>query len=201
MVSLEFGSWSLCAGNILCLILLCGVVACCLVVAVILLRWFLKFLQIVMAVVAEFILFCSALLASWIGAVGRVFEVVEMNRNEAILEEILENGDLLLEDENGDDVWWYAVNGEETEMETEIDRDWLRWWRIGVARQEREEMWKRVWRELDERDREAFGDVLDYYGGLLRYVEDLGNEYRGWDTIVEEFGDIDIYDDDWEEWG
>ena len=28
------------------------------------------------------------------------------------------------------------------------------------------------------------------------YVEILGNEYRGWDTIVEEFGDIDIYDDD-----
>ena len=198
---ISFGSWSLCTENILCLILLCGVVACCLVVAVILLRWLLKFLRIVMAVLGEFFLFCAALFGSWIGAVGRVFEVVEMNRNEAILEEILENGDLLLEDENGDDVWWYAVNGEETEMETEIDRDWLRWWRIGVARQEREEMWKRVWRELDERDREAFGDVLDYYGGLLRYVEVLGNEYRGWDTIVEEFGDIDIYDDDWEEWG
>ena len=81
MVSLEFGSWSLCAGNILCLILLCGIVACCLAVAVILLRWLLKFLQIVMAVVGEFFLFCSALFGSWIGAVGRVFEVVEMNRN------------------------------------------------------------------------------------------------------------------------
>ena len=109
---------------------------------------------------------------------------------------------MLLEDENGDNVWRYAVNGEEAEVETEVDRKWLRWWRIGVARQEREEMWKRVWRELDERDREAFGDMLDYYGELLWYAEDLGDEYvRGWDTVVEEFGDKDIYDDDWEEWG
>ena len=151
MVSLEFGSWSRCSGSVLCLILLCGVGACCLVVAVILLRWLLKFLRIVMAAVGEFFVFCCALFGSWMGAVGRAFEIMEMNGEEAILEEILEDGDLLLEDENGDDVWEYAVlaiNGEEVEVEAEVetedDREWLRWWRIGRAQQESEEMWRRV---------------------------------------------------------
>ena len=89
----------------------------------------------------------------------------------------------------------------EAEVETEDDQEWLRWWRIGRAQQEREELWRRVWRELDERDRVAFGDALDYYGELLWYVEDLGDEYvRGWDTVVEELGGIEIYGVDWEEW-
>ena len=208
MVFLGLESWLRCSESVLCLILLCGVGASCLVVAVLVLRWLLKFLPFIMVAVAEFYVFCCALFGSWMGAVGRAFEVMEMNGEEAILE-ILEDGDLLLEDENGDDVWQYAVlavNGEEAEVEAEVetedDREWLRWWRIGRAQQEREEMWRRVWHELDERDREAFGDVLDYYGELLWYAEDLGDEYvRGWDTVVEEFGDIDIYYDDWEGWG
>ena len=98
MVSLEFESWSRCSGSVLCLILLCGVGACCLVVTVILLRWLLKFLRIVMTAVGEFFVFCCALFGSWMGAVGRAFEIMEMNGEEAILEEILEDGDLLLED-------------------------------------------------------------------------------------------------------
>ena len=121
---------------------------------VILLRWFVK-LRIVMAV-GEFFLFCAALFTSWIGAAGRVFEVAEMNGEEPILEEILEDGDLL-EDEHGDKGYAVlVVNG----------REWL-WWRIGWVQQEREEMWRRVWRELDRRDKEAFVDVLVYYGELL----------------------------------
>ena len=185
MVSLEFESWSLRSGSVLCLILLRGVVDCCLVVAVILLRWLLKFLRIVMAVVGEFFLFCCTLFGSWIGAVGRAFEVAEMNGEEVILEKILENGYLLLEDENGDNVWQYAVlavNGEEAgeveaEVEMEDDREWVRWWRIRRAQQEREEMWRRVWCELDKRDEEAFVDVLVYYEELLWNIEDLGEEY------------------------
>ena len=204
MVSLEFESWSRCSGSVLCLILLCGVGACCLVVAVILLRWLLKFLRIVMVAVAEFFVFCCALFGSWMGDAGRVIVVLEMNGEEEILEEVLEDVDLV--DENGDDVWEYAVLEEINEDEADngevaYDNEWLRWWRIGRARQESEELWRRVWRELDERDRDNFGDVLDFYGELLWNVEDLGDEFvRGWDIVVEELGDLDIYGIDWEEW-
>ena len=112
-------------------------------VAVLLLRWLFVLLRFVMVAVAEFFVFCCALFGSWMGDAGRVIVVLEMNGEEEILEEVLE--DVYLEDENGDDVWQYAVlgiNGEEVEAEaeaeTEVDREWLRWWRIGQARQERE---------------------------------------------------------------
>ena len=78
--------------------------------------------------------------------------------------------------------------------EVAYDSEWLRWWRIGRARQESEELWRRVWRELDERDRDNFGDALDFHGELLWNVEDLGDEFvRGWDIVVEELGDLKIY--------
>ena len=141
--------------------------------------------------VGEFFLLCAVLFTSWIGAAGRVFEfVVEMNGEEPILE-ILENGDLL-ENENGDNGYVVLVGNGENVVEVGMEdvREWLRWWRIRPAQQQREEMWKRVWRELDRRDKEAFVNVLEYHGELLW---DLGEEYvRGWDTIVEEFGNIDI---------
>ena len=130
-----------------------------------------------------------------------VVRMVEVNGEEDV-EEMLGDDMLLLLDENGDDVWGNAILAINGEADVVADSEWLEQWRIGVAGQENEEMWRRVWRELDERDRVAFGDALDYYGELLWYVEDLGDEYvRGWDMVVEEFGDIDIYDDDWEEWG
>ena len=140
---------------------------------------------------------------------GRAVEVLEMNgEDQEILEEVLEEGNLLLVDENGNGVWEYAVkeeiNGYEEADNGEVayeDNEWIRWWRIGRARQESEELWRRVWRELDERDRDNFGDALDFYGELLWNVEDLGDEFvRGWDTVVKELGDIEIYGVDWEEW-
>ena len=92
---------------------------------VILLRWLVK-LRIVMAV-GEFFLFCAALFTSCIGAAGRVFEVVEMNGEEPILEEMLEDGDLL-EGKNGDNGYAVLVeNGENVaKVEREDDREWLR---------------------------------------------------------------------------
>ena len=202
---LEFGSWLICSESVLCLILLCRVDACCFVVVVILLRWLVKWLvELRIMAVGEFILFCAALFTSWIGAAGRVLEAVaEMKEEEPILEEMLENSDLL-EGENGDDGYAVLVeNGDNVaKVGAEDDRKWLRWWRIGRAQQERDEMWRRVWCELDRRNKEAFVDVLVYYGELLWNIEDLGDEYvRRWDRIVEDFGNIDIdEDEEKEEW-
>ena len=175
--------------------LLCGVGTCCLVVVVFVLRWLLKFLWVVMVSVIEFYLFCCTLFGTWMGAVGRV---IEMNGEED-LEEVLEDG-LLLVDENGDDVWYNAVLEEYGEADAVEDSEWLKWWRIGRARQENEELWRRVWRYMDEVDMEEFSDAMDFYGELLWNVEELGDEFvEGWDVVIDELGDLQIYGVDWEE--
>ena len=67
--------------------------------------------------------------------------------------------------------------------------------------EEREEMWRRVWRESDEMDMEEFSDAMDFYGELLWNVEELGDEFvEGWDVVIDELGDLEIYGVDWEEW-
>ena len=99
--------------------LLCGVGTCCLVVVVFVLRWLLKFLWVVMVSVIEFYLFCCTLFGTWMGAVGRV---IEMNGEED-LEEVLEDGLLLLVDENGDDVWDNAVLAVNNEADAVEDRE------------------------------------------------------------------------------
>ena len=61
MLSLKFESyWSRCSGSVLCLILLCGVGASCLVVVVLILRWLFKLLWFVMVAVVEFCVFFVA---------------------------------------------------------------------------------------------------------------------------------------------
>ena len=152
---------------------------------------------VVMVSMVEFYLFCCTLFGTWMGAVGRVIDA----NGEEDLEEMLGDGLLLLADENGDDVWdnaVLAVNGEADAVE---DSEWLKWWRIGRAQQENEEMWRRVWRELDEMDMEEFSDAMDFYGELLWNVEELGDEFvEGWDVVIDELGDLEIYGVDWEEW-
>ena len=129
-------------------------------------------------------------------AVGRIVEV----NGEEDLEEMLED-DLLLLDENGDDVWNNAVLAVNGEADAVADSEWLKRWRIGVAQQENEEMWRRVWRESDEMDMEEFSDAMDFYGELLWNVEELGDEFvEGWDVVIDELGDLEIYGVDWEEW-
>ena len=74
-------------------------------------------------------------------AVGRMVEV----NGEEDLEEMLGDDLLLLLDENGDDVWDNAILAVNGEANVVADSEWLEQWRIGVAQQEREEMWRRVW--------------------------------------------------------
>ena len=165
-----------CSESVLCLILLCGVGASCLVVAVLVLRWLLMFLHIVMGTAVELYLICCTLFCSWIGAVGRAIEVMEMRGEEDILEEVLNDG-LLLVDENGDSVWQNAVVDEHGEADAVEDSEWLKWWVIGCARQENKELWRRVWWYMDEVDMENFSDTMDFYGELLWNVEELGDEF------------------------
>ena len=130
-------------------------------------------------------------------AVGRMVEV----NGEEDLEEMLGDDLLLLLDENGDDVWDNAILAVNGEANVVADSEWLERWRIGVAQQENEEMWRRVWRELDEMDMEEFSDAMDFYGELLWNVEELGDEFvEGWDVVIDELGDLQIYGVDWEEW-
>ena len=130
-------------------------------------------------------------------AVGRMVEV----NGEEDLEDMLGDDLLLLLDENGDDVWDNAILAVNGEANVVADSEWLERWRIGVVQQEREEMWRRVWREMDERDREEFSDAMDFYGELLWNVEELGDEFvEGWDVVIDELGDLQIYGVDWEEW-
>ena len=129
-----------------------------------------------------------------------VVRMVEVNGEEDV-EEMLGDDMLLLLDENGDDVWGNAILAVNGEADVVADSEWLEQWRIGVARQENEEMWRRVWRELDEKDREEFSDAMDFYGELLWNVEELGDEFvEGWDVVIDELGDLQIYGVDWEEW-
>ena len=130
-------------------------------------------------------------------AVGRMVEV----NGEEDLEEMLGDDLLLLLDENGDDVWDNAILAVNGEANVVADSEWLERWRIGVAQQENEEMWRRVWRESDEMDMEEFSDAMDFYGELLWNVEELGDEFvEGWDVVIDELGDLQIYGVDWEEW-
>ena len=47
---------------------------------------------------------------------------------------------------------------------------------------------------------EEFSDVMDFYGELLWNVEELGDEFvEGWDVVLNELGDLQIYGVDWEE--
>ena len=129
-----------------------------------------------------------------------VVRMVEVNGEEDV-EEMLGDDMLLLLDENGDDVWGNAILAVNGEADVVAESEWLEQWRIGVARQENEEMWRRVWRELDEKDREEFSDAMDFYGELLWNVEELGDEFvEGWDVVIDELGDLQIYGVDWEEW-
>ena len=129
-----------------------------------------------------------------------VVRMVEVNGEEDV-EEMLGDDMLLLLDENGDDVWGNAILAVNGEADVVAESEWLEQWRIGVARQENEEMWRRVWRELDERDGEEFSDAMDFYGELLWNVEELGDEFvEGWDVVIDELGDLQIYGVDWEEW-
>ena len=129
-----------------------------------------------------------------------VVRMVEVNGEEDV-EEMLGDDMLLLLDENGDDVWGNAILAVNGEADAVAESEWLEQWRIGVARQENEEMWRRVWRESDEKDGEEFSDAMDFYGELLWNVEELGDEFvEGWDVVVEELGDVQIYGVDWEEW-
>ena len=144
-----------------------------------------------------FYLICCNLFGAWMGAVARIVEV----NGEEDLGEMLEDGLLLLLDEDGDDVWNNAVLAVNGEADAVADSEWLKWWRIGVAQQENEEMWRRVWRESDEMDMEEFSDAMDFYGELLWNVEELGDEFvEGWDVVIDELGDLQIYGVDWEEW-
>ena len=128
-----------------------------------------------------------------------VVRMVEVNGEEDV-EKMLGDDMLLLLDENGDDVWGNAILPVNGEADVVAESEWLEQWRIGVARQENEEMWRRVWRESDERDGEEFSDAMDFYGELLWNVEELGDEFvEGWDVVVEELGDVQIYGVDWEE--
>ena len=129
-----------------------------------------------------------------------VVRMVEVNGEEDV-EEMLGDDMLLLLDENGDDVWGNAILAVNGEADVVAESEWLEQWRIGVVRQENEEMWRRVWCESDEEDREEFSDAMDFYGELLWNVEELGDEFvEGWDVVVEELGDVQIYGVDWEEW-
>ena len=129
-----------------------------------------------------------------------VVRMVEVNGEEDV-EEMLGDDMLLLLDENGDDVWDNAILAVNGEANVVADSEWLEWWRIGVAQQENEEMWRRVWRESDEMDMEEFSDAMDFYGELLWNVEELGDEFvEGWDVVIDELGDLEIYGVDWEEW-
>ena len=129
-----------------------------------------------------------------------VVRMVEVNGEEDV-EEMLGDDMLLLLDENGDDVWGNAILAVNGEADVVADSEWLEQWRIGVAQQENEEMWRRVWRESDEKDREEFSDAMDFYGELLWNVEELGDEFvEGWDVVIDELGDLQIYGVDWEEW-
>ena len=48
---------------------------------------------------------------------------------------------------------------------------------------------------------EEFSDAMDFYGELLWNVEELGDEFvEGWDVVIDELGDLEIYGVDWEEW-
>ena len=142
-------------------------------------------------------LVCCNLFGAWMEAVGRMVEV----NGEEDLEEMLGDDLLLLLDENGDDVWDNAILAVNGEANVVADSEWLERWRIGVAQQENEEMWRRVWRESDEMDMEEFSDAMDFYGELLWNVEELGDEFvEGWDVVIDELGDLQIYGVDWEEW-
>ena len=126
--------------------------------------------------------------------------MVEVNGEEDV-EEMLGDDMLLLLDENGDDVWGNAILAVNGEADVVAESEWLEQWIIGVARQENEEMWRRVWRESDEKDGEEFSDAMDFYGELLWNVEELGDEFvEGWDVVIDELGDLQIYGVDWEEW-
>ena len=129
-----------------------------------------------------------------------VVRMVEVNGEEDV-EEMLGDDMLLLLDENGDDVWGNAILAVNGEADVVAESEWLEQWRIGVARPENEEMWRRVWRESDEKDGEEFSDAMDFYGELLWNVEELGDEFvEGWDVVIDELGDLQIYGVDWEEW-
>ena len=82
-------------------------------------------------------LVCCNLFGAWMEAVVRMVEV----NGEEDVEEMLGDDMLLLLDENGDDVWGNAILAVNGEADVVAESEWLEQWRIGVARQENEEMW------------------------------------------------------------